>query len=29
MLNRMYSSIFIEEGTGPVTNRFPELIPRI
>jgi hypothetical protein len=29
MINRPYSSVFIEEGAGPVTNKFLELIPQI
>jgi hypothetical protein len=27
--NRPYTSVFIEEGAGHVTNKLPELIPRI
>jgi hypothetical protein len=29
MIDRSYSSVFIEEGARPVTNKFPKLIPRI
>jgi hypothetical protein len=29
MINQLYSFVFIEEGVGPITNKFPELISRI